>query len=149
MNHQRQIIREAIVAGLITAGTTASTRVYDTPVDPRTQFPAITVEDTGEGQEVTSGMGGGWGNRLVERTLQILVSAEVVANATYAKDRDQLLASVEAAMSGMTIAGVKSISPTGYQPDLDNSGERPIAVGRQRFEVAYVTPQGNPASNTF
>jgi hypothetical protein len=31
-------------------------------------------------------------------------------------------------------------------PDRDGSGERPIVIGRQRFEVMYMTTQGNPAA---
>lgn len=145
MNHQRHLIREAIVALLASAGTTASTRVYDTPTDPRTVFPALVVEDDGESQQVTSTMGGGMAGRMVERTLQLVVNAEVQQNGDYARARDQLLAAVEAALAGSAIAGVKSITPSGYMPDTDPRGERPIALGRQRFEVVYLTTQGNPA----
>ena len=148
MIHQRYIIREAIVALLAAASTPASTRVYDTPVEPRTEFPALTVEDTGEAQEVTSGMGGQAG-RLVERTLIVIVSAEVMQNNDYARQRDALLGDVEAALATAFIQGVKSITPAGYQPDTDHTGEHPVAVGRQRFEVVYITTQGNPAANNF
>lgn len=145
MNHQRHLIREAIVALLASAGTAASTRVYDTPADPRTAFPALVVEDDGEDQQVTSGFGG-LANRIVERQLRIIVTAEVQQVSTYARARDQLLADVEAALAASSIAGVKSITPAGYMPDLGTTGERPIAVGRQRFDVTYLTPQGSPAT---
>jgi hypothetical protein len=145
MNHQRHVVREAIVALLAAAGTAASTRVYDTPVDPRTEFPALTVEDDGEDQQVTSTFGGNAAARNIERTLRIIVSAEVQQNATYARTRDQLLADVEAALAASAIAGVKVITPTGYRPEITVAGERPIAVGRQSFDVTYITRQGNPA----
>lgn len=145
MNHQRHLIREAIVALLSAAGTTASTRVYDTPTDPRTVFPALVVEDDGEGQQVTSTMGGGMAGRMVERTLLLVVNAEVQQITNYARARDQLLAEVEAALASSSIAGVKSITPSGYMADLNAQGERPIALGRQRFDVTYITTQGNPA----
>jgi hypothetical protein len=145
MNHQRHVIREAIVALLAAAGTTASTRVYDTPSDPRTVFPALVVEDDGESQQVTSTMGGGVAGRMVERTLLLVVNAEVQQIANYARARDQLLAAVEAALAGSAIAGVKSITPAGYQADSSYQGERPIALGRQRFDVTYLTTQGNPS----
>lgn len=145
MIHQRKVIRQAITALLAAAGTAASTRVYDTPGDPRTSFPALTVEDLGETQQVTSTFGGMAG-RMVERSLVIVVSAEVQQNADYAGARDDLLAEVEAALANSAIAGVKVITPTGYQPDTTFAGERPIAVGRQRFDVTYVTTQGNPAA---
>lgn len=146
MNHQRHVIREAIVTLLAAAGTLASTRVFDTPVDDRTTFPALTVEDMGEDQQVTSTMGGGMAGRMVERTLTIVTSAEVQQIANYARTRDQLLAEVEAALASSAIAGVKSITPSGYRPDTSYQGERPIAVGRQRFDVTYLTTQGNPAT---
>ena len=145
MNHQRHIVREAIVALLAAAGTAASTRVYDTPSDPRTVFPALVVEDDGEDQQVTSTFGGNAAARNVERTLRIVVTAEVQQNATYARARDQLLADVEAALATSAITGVKSVTPTGYRPDFSTAGERPIAVGRQSFDVTYITRQGNPA----
>lgn len=148
MNHQRHIIREAIVALLAAAGTTAFTRVYDTPSDPRTVFPALVVEDDGEDQAVTSAMGGGMAGRMVERTLRVIVNAEVQQVTNYARTRDQLLASVEAALATSAIAGVKAITPAGFQADINVQGERPIALGRQRFDVVYITTQGSP-STTF
>lgn len=146
MSHQRKVIRQAITALLAAAGTAASTRVYDTPGDPRTTFPALTVEDFGEAQQVTSTMGGGMAGRIVERTLDIVVSAEVQQTGDYAGARDDLLAQVEVALAISAIAGVKVITPTGYQPDTSFQGERPIAVGRQRFDITYCTTQGNPAT---
>lgn len=146
MNHQRHVIREAIVALLAAAGTAAGARVYDTPYDPRSVFPALTVEDDGEDQAVTSTLGGGMAGRLVERTVRIVVSAEVQQTTNYARTRDQLLADVEATLANNAISGVKAINPAGYQADLGVSAERPIALGRQRFDVVYITTQGNPAA---
>lgn len=144
MNHQRHIIREAIVALLAGAGTAAGTRVYDHPYDPRTSFPALTVED-GVEQQQTQSMPAGPG-RPIERTLVLVISAEVQQTANYARTRDQLLAEVESLLASAAIVGVKAITPAGYQPDLNVEGERPIAVGRQRFEVLYYTAQGTPAT---
>ena len=146
MNHQRHLIREAVVALLAAAGTAASTRVYDTPTDPRTVFPALVVEDDGEDQQVTGTMGGGMAGRMVERTLRLVVNAEVQQVSAYARARDQLLAQVEAALATSAIAGVKAITPAGYVADFSTQGERPIALGRQRFDVTYLTTQGNPAT---
>ena len=145
MNHQRHIIREAIVALLAAAGTSASTRVYDTPYDPRTEFPALVVEDDGEDQTATS-FGNGQASRLIERTFRITVNAEVQQIANYARARDQLLGDVEATLAIAALAGVKSITPSGYRADMSYSGDRPIALGRQRFDVTYVTTQGDPAT---
>lgn len=143
MNHQRHIIREAVVAALAAAGTAAGARVYDHPYDPRTTFPALTVEDMDERQSIDTFPGGA--ARPVLRSYSLIVSAEVQQNTNWARQRDQLLADVEAVLAGLVIAGVKTIVPAGYQPDTANYGEQPIVVGRQRFEVVYYTPQGNPS----
>lgn len=142
MNHQRHVIREAIVALLAAGGTAAGARVYDTPVDVRTTFPALVVEDLGEQQQVYAVAAGG--QRPVERLLVISVTAELQQNNAYARARDQLLADVEALLAVASIPGVKNIAPAGYTPDLSNDGERPVAVGRQRFEITYITPQARP-----
>jgi hypothetical protein len=144
MNHQRHIIREAIVALLAAAGTPAGSRVYDTPWDPRTVFPALTVEEDGEEQQLDN-FGSTMGNRYVTRTMRLIVNAEVQQVSGYARTRDQLLAAVEAALATSAIAGVKSITPSGYRADLGMVGERPIALGRQRFDVVYQTTQANPS----
>ena len=146
MNHQRHVIREAIVALLAAAGTPASTRVYDTPWDPRTVFPSLVVEDDGEDQSIDT-FGSTMGNRYVTRTMRLIVNAEVQQVTGYARTRDQLLASVEETLANSAIAGVKSITPSGYRADLGMVGERPIARGRQRFDVVYQTTQANPSTS--
>lgn len=145
MNHQRHVIREALVALLAAGGTAAGTRVYDHPYDPRTTFPALSIVDLGEDQQAES-MPADAG-RPVERRYTIEVTAEVQQTANYARQRDQLVADVEAifASASLTITACKSVTPAGYTPQLDVTGDRPIAVGRQRFEVLYFTPQGNPS----
>lgn len=147
MNHQRHLIREALVALLAAGGTPAAARVYDHPYDPRSVFPALSVTDVGEQQQAES-MPADAG-RPIERELMLEVAAEVQQTANYARLRDQLLADVEAifASAALTVAGVKSITPAGYAPTLDVSGDRPIAIGRQRFAILYYTPQGNPAAS--
>lgn len=144
MNHQRHVIREAIVALLAAGGTAAGARVYDSPTDPRTTFPALVVEDIGEGQRANTMPGGA--DRPIERRMTLEVTAELQQVVTAARARDQLVADVEAVLAAAVIPGVKWIVPIGYVPDRDGSGERPIFIGRQRFEVMYVTTQGNPAA---
>jgi hypothetical protein len=143
VNHQRHIIREAIVAALAAGSTPAGARVYDCPTDVRTTFPALVVEDLAEQQSATTLPGGA--TRIIERMLMIEVTAEIQQTATPARARDQLLADVERVIGGLVIAGVKSIVPTNFAQDRDGAGERPIFVGRQRFEVTYCTPQGDPS----
>lgn len=146
MSHQRAVIREAIVALLLNAGTLASTRVYDSPSDSRTTFPALVVESDDEAQEVASTLGGGLANRYIERTLRVVVSAEIQQVANYARTRDDLLAQVETALATSSIAGVKNITPAGFRSEPNFEGEKPIIVGRQHFDVVYMTTQGNPAT---
>lgn len=147
MNHQRHVIREALVALLAAGGTAAGSRVYDHPFDPRTVFPALSVVDVGEQQQAES-MPADSG-RPIERVYTLEVTAEVQQTTNYARQRDQLLAEVESifASASMTITQMKMITPSGYAPLMDLTGDRPIAVGRQRFDVLYFTTQGNPAAS--
>lgn len=143
MAHARKLIRQAVVALLAGGGTAAGARVYDHPNDPRRTFPALTVEDAGE-QQAPQTLPAGPG-RVIQRSYGFVVSAEVQQIADYAATRDDLLAEVEVLLSA-GIAGVKSITPATYMPDMDHTGERPIAVGRQRFEALYYTTQGAPGT---
>lgn len=144
MIHARTAIRQALTAALAAGGTTAGARVYDTPSDVRTAWPALVVEDAGELQGAPTLPGGP--ARLIERRCIFEVSAELQQTSGYAAARDSLIADVEAIAASAALPGVKQIVPTGYMPELSNNGERPIVVGRQRFEVTYWTPQGNPST---
>lgn len=146
MVHQRYIIREAIVALLAAAGTAAGARVFDSAYDPRTAFPALMVEDFGEEQAVVGTYAAGRANRKVDRTLRLVITAEVQQTTHFARARDQLLAQVEVALANAVIVGVKGITPSGFQPDTSVAGDRPITLGRQRFDVSYTTLQGDPAT---
>jgi hypothetical protein len=144
VNHARHAIREALVAALAAGGTAASTRVYDHPNDVRVTFPAIVVTDLSERQSTPTLPGGS--ARMVERVMDIEVTAELQQIGTYARARDQLVADVERIAVTATLPGAKYIVPVGYVADQDTSGERPIVIGRQRFEIFYVTTQGDPAT---
>ena len=144
MNHQRHVIREAIVALLAAAGTAAGTRVFDHPYDPRETFPALTVEDDSEAQSamaIHSAVSG-----PLERNYRFVVTAEVQQSDNAARQRDQLLADVERLLAAASLAGVKSITPLSYQPSQHDSGQKPIRLGHQMFEAIYVTPQGDPST---
>lgn len=147
MNHQRHLIREALVALLTAGGTQAGTRVFDHAVDPIQAFPALDVTDVVEQQNAES-MPADAG-RPVLRVYTLEVAAKVKQIANYARTRDQLLAEVEAifASASQTIFAIKSITPAGYATSQDQGAEQPIAVGRQRFEVFYITTQGDPATD--
>ena len=144
MSHARKLIRQAVVALLAGGSTAAGARVYDHPNAARTTFPALVVEDAGE-QQAPKSMPAGPG-RTIERSYAFVVSAEVKQLSGYAEQRDDLLAQVEVLLATAGIGGVKSITPTLYMPDMDNTGEYPIVVGRQRFEALYYTEQGAPGT---
>jgi hypothetical protein len=144
VNHARHVIREALVAALAAGGTAAGARVYDHPTDVRTAWPALVVEDLGERQDAVT-MPGGSARRL-ERRYEVEVTAELQQTTGYARARDQLIADVERIAVTATLTGAKWIVPTSYTPDQTNAGERPIAIGRQRFEIGYHTTQGDPAT---
>ena len=46
---------------------------------------------------------------------------------------------------GVAIAGVRNVELAGYTQDTV-PGERPIAIGRQRFVLIYITAANNPAA---
>lgn len=144
MIHARSLIRDAVVALLTGGGTLAAARVYDHPYAARTTFPALVVEDLGEAQQAQTLPAGP--NRVIERRLTLQVTAEVQQSSQYARARDELLGQVETLLASAGIAGVKSIEPTGFASDFSSEGDRPIALGRQRFEVLYYTAQGTPAT---
>ena len=146
MAHYRTTIRAGVKATLIAAATLAGTRVYVNPTDDRVTFPALVVNDDGEDQTARS-MPADAG-RAIERRYTFEVRAEVQQVNGYDDTRDTLLAQVEAALAapGATASGVKACTPKGCDFLQDNTGERPIAVGVQRFEALYYTTQGNPGA---
>ena len=142
--HHRSVIRKAAVKALIDARTLADGRVYDHPWNERTVLPAIVVEDMGEGQEATT-----FGNgaaRAIERSFTLQISGELQPLDDMPETRDDLMAQIEVAMAGLQLPGVKAAVPIGYQADEATAGGRPVVVGRQRFQVTYITPMNNPAA---
>jgi len=141
--HRRRVIRQAVVQGLIDAATAAGSRVFDHAWNVRDTLPAIVVEDLSEDQQTpTFGAGAA---RHLERRLLLQVSAELDSLGNPAADRDDLLAEIEVAVAGLQLPGVQAIVPAGYDSDEAMNGGRPLVVGRQRFEVTYLTPMNNPA----
>lgn len=151
MNHQRKLIRRAIVDLLKAGDTLAGARVLDTTYKPRLQFPALVVLSVGEDQQLLSDQGlGAIGDRAVHRLMHMDVNAEVQQNTGAEDTRDDLLGQVEqllanAAAAGL-IPGIKDITPDAMRVEHDASGEKPIEVGRQRFRITYLTTQADPGS---
>lgn len=143
MIHVRHVIRQAIVDRLLSGSTAAGARVFDHPTDPRTVFPALVVEDFAETQSMPTAPGGP--QRIVERELLIDVRAEVQQSGNYALERDQLIADVEALLMGAPFLGVRNIELRGYDATTQ-PGERPLAIGRQRFAITYMTTAADPST---
>lgn len=141
MIHARATIRAAVVARL-SGATSAGLRVYDHPTDPRRTFPALVVEDVGEQQSMPTMPGGA--QRIVERQLMLDVTAELQQVTAYARERDELVADVESLLLSTPIPGVRNVELMGYTPDT-LPGERPLAIGRQRFSLTYMTTAANPS----
>lgn len=144
MNHARHAIREALVAALAAGGTAAGSRVHDHPADVRIAWPALVVEDIGERQDAPTLPGGA--DRQIHRRYEVEVTVELQQVSGYARLRDQVLADVERIAVTASLPGVKYIVPAQYMPDMSTAGERPIVIGRQRFEIFYITTQGDPAT---
>ena len=149
MTHHRRVIREAVVAALIAASTAAGSRVYDHPYNDRKTFPALVVEDLGANfsdGNVTEAQAFMDLNGSVERRYRFVVIAEIQQSDTAARERDDLVAEVEATLTITSITGCKSISPVLYQASDGNSGDKPIRRGLQVFEAYYITAAGDPAT---
>jgi hypothetical protein len=144
VNHARHVIREAVIAALKAGIASVGNRVTDNPSEPQRVFPSLAVEDVGE-QQATPTLPGG-ASRLVDRTLVLVVHATVRKNADYARERDQLLAEVEATLAVTAIAGIKYMVPAGAQFDTSTEGDHPTAIARQRFDIFYRTTQGDPSA---
>lgn len=142
MQHHRHVIREAVVAALLAAGTSAGSNVTEEPYDLAEDFPALRVDDESEAQEVSTIHA----NPMVERSYRFVVTAQVVQNTTASRARDQLLADVEACLAAASLPGVQSIKPLSYQPDSRDQGQQRIRIGHQLFEAIYMTSQGDPST---
>ena len=151
MAHARTTIREAVAALLAAAGTAASTRVYESPNEPRSRFPALVVCDPENGdvedQGATTLPGGP--DRTIERRYRFDVRCEVQQNSGFAAARDSLAAEVEteiasALINSPALSGVKQITPAGFDVRYEQVGEHPITVGIQHFTALYFTRQGAP-----
>lgn len=146
MNHHRHVIREAVVAALIAANTSAGARVDEDPYDliEADECPHLSVEDESESQTPMTLHAAA--TSPLQRSYRFIVTASIVQNSTAQRARDQLLADVEACLASAALPGVHSIQPLAYTPASRNDGDQRIRVGHQLFEAIYVTPQGNPST---
>jgi len=149
VNHARKAIRHAVVDLLKAGNTLAGARVLDSAYKPRLAFPSLVVLTMGEDQQLL-GDTGSFADRAVMRVMHLDVSAEVQQNTDPEDTRDDLLGQVEqllanAAENGL-LSGIKDIVPGGMRLDTYEEGGKPIVVGRQRYQITYLTTQADPAS---
>jgi hypothetical protein len=134
--HARGVIRQAVIDRLIAQVPQVGGRVHNHPVDARTVFPALSVEDAGEQQQRSTVTAGA--NSIIERQLLIDVVVELKGPGDIVAVRDELLAAVENALLAEPITKVRDIQPRAYQPE-SSAAEQTLAVGRQRFAITYLT----------
>jgi hypothetical protein len=149
----RADIREAVVAVLRAANTAAGLRVFDHPYNARTTFPALVVEDAGadlsDGNiteaQIQLSIGGD-----LERRFRFVTVAEVKQGEGSARERDELLTAVEAALVNAfnlgQLPGVRDLQPLAYQAANNNLGEQPIRRGLQVWQATYFTARGDAAT---
>jgi hypothetical protein len=147
MAHLRKQIRDAVVTTLTGLSTTAS-RVYSGRATPLAvdASPSLLI-DVGAEQIVTSSMGAGARNRLLERTLEIEVRAMVKAVSGYLDTLDAIVLEVEQALAAeQSLDGLaKSVQPAGYDaPEIDGQGEKTVAELTLRFNVTYYAALNAP-----
>lgn len=142
-DHVRKQIRAAAVTAL-TGLTTTGTRVKDSPVHPlqETELPGLRVFTPAESSQVLS-MGS---TRTRERLVTLMVEACVKSVTGYANSVDLIAKEVEIALdANNTLGGLCTyVEPRGFEEDQDGDGDKPVAVGRMKFEVLYRTRKGAP-----
>ena len=142
-DHVRKQIRAAAVTAL--GGlTTTGARVQDNPVHPlqEADLPGLRVFTPAETAKVLS-MGS---SRTRERAVTLVVEACVKAVSGYANAVDLIAKEVEIALdANSTLGGLCTyIEPTSFEEDQDGAGDKPVAVGRMKFEVLYRPRKGAP-----
>lgn len=138
MAHERKLIRKAVIAQLVAAGTSAGARVHSSrmsPVDDQ-QLPAINVFV--EDEEVTNGESA---PREIKRVCSIAIMAWARAAADLDDVLDDLAEEIETAMDGdryfTSTAGGSVLAST--EVGLKTDGNRPMGVIQLTYSVTYFT----------
>lgn len=139
MPHQRKLIREAVKAALVAAGTAAADRVFETRLVPwRTaQLPAISVYSRSEdGITVESEP------RVLRRPLSLVIEGVVIANQDVDDALDALSLEIERAMHADPTLG--DVCGDSYLASvelgmMDVEGARPMGAVQLVYAVTYRT----------
>jgi len=143
-DHLRKQIRDA-AATTLTGLATTGTRVFASRVYPlqEADLPALRVDTNNEDVDSESIVV----NRVLDRTVQLLVQACVKQNTAYNDTIDQIIKEVEVALSTLaaqTMAGAKSVQLLRIEVVLAGEGEKPVAVATMLFAVPYHTALNAP-----
>lgn len=136
--HQRQAIREAVKAAIVSAGTSAADRVYETQTTPweRVQLPAISVYTTSEAVDTKQSA-----PRELTRTLQLEVVAAVEASDNVDDAMDDIAVQIERAMH--TDDSFGGVCDRSYLTATENTvvefGRKPIGFVSLVYDVIYYT----------
>jgi hypothetical protein len=143
MPHVRQQIREAAATALTGLATT-STRVYQSRVYPLrdADLPCLLISTDDETITSTS-----IGSLQLERALKLTVRAVAKATSSLDDTLDQILAEVEAALSGSTLGGLcKQTMPDSISVQMDDTLDKPAGVATLTYTVTYFTAGSAPGT---
>lgn len=155
MAHQRTLIREAIIAALVNAGTAAGTRVDDTRVDPwrKGELPAISVYTPTDPIEPASSSAR---PRELEHTLVVEIAGWVrpVPGVRLSRTMDDLALQIEAAMDLdpylAGAAGDSTLRGTTMRVQADDGASDPIVgIVVLTYEVTYRSTVAEPVLVDF
>lgn len=140
MAHQRQQIREAVVALLKAASITTEVHETRTPPVRRLRLPTLNVASLEESVDEASASSA---PRELRRELDLAVEIYVEATATSAADdlMDTLAERVEIAMSADETLGGKASDSilTSTEIEIHDTGDKLIGCARLTFTVTYFT----------
>jgi hypothetical protein len=132
-NHERQTIREAVVAALM-GNTAAGSRVFASREVPwkRVELPGLAVYALDEAVEPQEWRGDS------RRRMTLAVLAVVMLTERVDEALDALALEVETIlMATPTLGGAHDIRYSGTQIGLDEEQGRPMGVARLTFDVVY------------
>jgi hypothetical protein len=140
MAHQRRIIREAVKAALVAAGTSAGSRVFETRMVPwsRVELPAIAVYSSDETTDPDSQQ---TAPRELKRTLQLAIECMVEGVVDLDDAMDAMAVQIERAMHrDPTFGGACGDSLlTSCELDLAEVGAKELGMLRMVYTVTYYT----------
>lgn len=143
-DHMRTRIRHGAVQALTGLALTGS-NVFPSSIYAmrESRLPGLRVYTQ---DETTEGATLGMADRIVERTLQLVVECCVKHVDDYDDKLDEVIRQVEVALAGQQSlgVGVKYIGPPDTEIVFDAETDKPVAIGRLTFSCFYVTTQNAP-----